>query len=258
MPSWYGTWYPFATQALRNLRGEGRAGADGVTMPLLHASDGISVLGQLSPGIVNAVSRFSTQMRTPIVRSDAVDSDGTLVIDQTNIGSLQSISAKEYVAGIGYPGQPYMRAPTAGADLYEPAILHNAITGDENQLLSFVRQLMGDWQRAVDAAAVMLSLAATSDDIADSGAVSVFLSSVRALCSDLDVLNENPPLTTADKIKGATLDALHTTEKFAGEAAANIAQEAGTLAGNVAEGFFAKAGVTSLVVAGLAVYLFIR
>jgi hypothetical protein len=105
---------------------------------------------------------------------------------------------------------------------------------------------------------VMLASARHTTDTSNTLAVSTFLAALRSVCADLDVLAENPPMTTADKIKGAALSALHETEQWAGRTAADLSAEVGKLAGNVASGFFSQAGLLSLTVAGLAVYLFVK
>jgi hypothetical protein len=264
MGSWQTDWYPAVLAAMRSLRGDGTTGTDGNVMPLLLPADGIAILRQVSPGLISALTANSRLngdgFAGKAVRSDLLDEDGTLypLVAMSRAGADGGfISISDYVAGIGFPGYAYRRSLVLGGDLYE-IFLIDALTGTESQLLSVCRQAVGDWQGAVDAAAVMLSMAASTDQYADNGAVSAFLSRLRGLCSDLDVLRENPPVTPADKVKAAAVSALHDTEQFVGQAAADIAAEAGTGAGLVAKGFFAEAGATSLAVAGLAVYLVIR
>jgi hypothetical protein len=255
LASWLSDWYPGVVTAMRGLRGDGATGTDGNVMPLFQASDGIPVLGQISPGLVSAVRGYLKQDRVP--RSDIVSADNIAdilsgIADASTDGT-SSISVAEYVSGVGYPGAAWRRSNSIGGELYEPFSV-----GFEYDLLTFVRQAMSDWQRAVDSAAIMLSNAVNASDIADQEASATFLSALRALCTDLDILRENPPMSTLDKLKGATRAAVDSVEDFAGKSAAQASEEVGRLAGNVSSGFFSQAGITSLVVAGIAVYLFVK
>jgi hypothetical protein len=260
-------WYPFAIDAMRNLRGDGAAGSDRVTMPLLNASDGIAILGQLSPALVSAITSFqysqAKSFGANVGRSDLLD-DGVLdnqpaaLARMAESGALLSIA--DYVAGYGYAmDRPYLRFPPRGGDdRYEPFLVHSDVVSDQDGLLAFLRQTIGDWQRAVDAAAVMISSVPNVTNTAHPQDVSTFLWCVRALCRDLDVLRENPPKSSGARIKEAVNSAVHDTEEFAGKAAADIASQVGQGAGLVAKGFFSEAGVTSLIVAGIAVWLFVK
>jgi hypothetical protein len=266
MPSWRTDWYPNVVAAFRSLRGDSTVGSDGVTMPLLVAADGIPLLSMVSDGLVSALRRLSKENKNPgtAARADLLDSDYLLdpatVIEGALSGKTDAlyISLESYVAGIGQPGAAWMRSTTIGGTLYAPYLNDSFWGAEEYDLMSFARQAMVPWQGAADAAALMLSRAATAGDIADKGAVSALLANLRKLCSQLDILQENPPTSTFDKVKGAARNALTATEQFAGKAAAQLAEEVGTLAGNVAHGFFEQAGITSLIVAGIAISLIVR
>lgn len=259
------TWYPQTITAMRSLRGDSSLGTDRVVMPLLRASDGIAMLGQVSPNVVNAIISFERDQASAyggkVGRSDLLD-DGVMERTMVNLATMAgtALPAAEYVAGYGIAlNAPYRRWPPKGGDYtWEPFIVDSAIGGNQEGLLTFVRQMMGDWQRAVDSAAAMISAVPNVSNNADPQLVSTFLWHLRALCRDLDVLRENPPQTTAQRIKDAAINAVRDTEEFAGQAAAQIAGAVGEGAGLVARGFFAEAGVTSLIVAGIAVWLFVK
>lgn len=231
-------------------------------MPLLLASDGIPLLSQLAPGIISALKRLSRENKTPgmVARADMLDSDYLLTSESVLSGAASSdsddpllLSIEAYVAGTGQPGAAWLRYVSRGGSVYAPYLNASFWDSEEHELMSFARQTMVPWQSAIDAAALMLSGAAMAGDVADSDASRVLLDSIRKVCSQLDVIGENPPTSTWDKLKGAARAAITETEQFAGKAAAQLAEEVGKAAGNVASGFFDQAGITSLIVAGIAV-----
>lgn len=263
MSSWRSTWYPGIVNAMRGIRGDGDMGIDGVPMPLLLASDGIPMLSQLAPGIIAALKRLSRENKNPgmVARVDLLDSDyllsGESAIDgalsgENGEGQLQ-VPIEAYVSGLGQPGAAWLRSVSRGGSVYAPYLNDSFWGTEEYELMSFARQAMTPWQAAIDAAALMLSNAAMASDMADEDATRVLLDSVRKVCTQLDILSENPPASNWDKLKGAARAAITETEQFAGKAAAQLSEEVGKAAGNVASGFFDQAGITSLIVAGLAV-----
>lgn len=259
---WRDTWYPFAIDAMRSIRGDSSVGDDGAIMPRLIASDGIAMLGQVSGAVVNACRSFDQQINKNLAGHGAMSSaqldDGIFYVD-ASIGDPGPFFAWDnYIAGAGTPGAAYRRSPIMRGPTFEPWIVHDPITGDETALLSFLRSMIGDWQRCVDAAANMIATVPTVSTQTSPGQASEFLAALRGLCVSLDVLRENPPVSSARKIRDAALEALRDTEEFAGKAAADIAGSVGQGAGLVAHGFFSEAGVTSLVVAGIAVWLWVK
>ncbi len=192
-----------------------------------------------------------------------------------------TLDAEHYVAGLpGTPGsQPWKRelpllAALGGgtpaidaARTYEPWLYD--FNGADTVSLNFGYQLMSDWQACVDASANMITLGgANVIGVADVDAVSVFWSKLGALCSDLDVMNENPPPTEADKVKagmeytynkvGALADkAASAVGDAAGRLAAKVGEMAGQVGGGFAHGFLSQAGLITAAVCGLAVWWYL-
>lgn len=246
------TWYEATRDALRSIRGEGPLGPDGVAIALVTGLDTISVLGQLAPAVVNAIKAWNRHQgnQDGVLRSVFVDDDGH---GKTTIGP--TIPVESYVAGYGELPTAWRRSQTRSGDTYEISF----IADDEPDLFGFLRTAVNHWQRAIDASvSAIRSCGVAVTNTAGSLEIKVFWAAIRDLCTDLDVLHENPPQPYWDKIRAAAIDSVHQTEQWAGKTAAELAAEAGKLAGNVGKGFFAEAGALSLVVAGIAVWLFIR
>lgn len=272
-------WLTDVRTAIGGLRGWGAPDSRGVRMPCLTGLDTIGVLGQLSPSVVSAVRTFQRQVNGNdlanfVVESSEVGSDGhpdtgtghqildgitgsnAFVAWQARVGRLE---ITQYVAGYGYAPHAYKRSVIPGTSTFEPFYVSRLIVSDEDQLYSFVRGLMADWQRAIDAsAAAIQSVSNDTAGLIGPAQLRTFWGCITSLCSSLDTLEENPPVTDSEKLKGAALDALHKTEAWAGQVAADLANEVGKAAGAVTKGFFSGAGALSLVVAGLAVWLFVR
>lgn len=260
--AWADTWITNARTALCALRGDGPTGVDGQPLPNLSPVDTISVVGQVAPGVRNALVNFHRQANqrdaaTAAIASGQLDADGTptngLLVDLPG----NTISATAYLAGFPQPGAEYRRGLTAGAwalgQTYEPW------TGSESQLLSFVDQCMTDWAKLCDAsAAAILAHGADLTTPWQTEEAQAFWAALGAVCSDLDVLNENPPVDMGTAIVGALRYSLHQTEEFLGKSVAQVSEEVGTAAGNVAKGFFDNAGLLSVAVAGIALFLFLK
>jgi hypothetical protein len=265
---WRDKWYLGMMAAMRSLRGDGQVGTDGIRMPLLQASDGIAILGQISPAVVRVLKRQSEnngKLSGLAMRSDLLTPSGILNLSELGIGDIAdaatpsgSIPIVDYVAGWGASGSAYKRSPVVNGPTFEMFQARDGIVGNDTAIIGFQRTMMASWQRGVDAAAAALSLVPDVRNPMDVGVAIAFFSAVRSLCADLDVLQDNPPPDRWEQIVGATRSAVDATEEFAGKAAANIAQEIGHASGLVAKGFFAEAGITSLMVAGIAVWLFLK
>lgn len=270
--SWRENWYPDAIKAAAELRGEGAPGADGVPAPLLTSLDTIGILGLLSPAVVDSVKGFMDGSSLRAVGSQTVNTDaGSGTVSTSN--SPSTISIADYVAGYVNPGdQPWQRATSKNkffteftAQAYEPWTPDNVVTGHP-ELLMLVHSVMASWQRAVDAcSACILGGGVSLADQADQGQVATFLSAVRSLCTDLDSVASNPPADTYATVSSATIDALHKSEAFVGKEAAKLAKEAASGAGQVTKGFLDElfdgfggtTGAIALVVASVAVYLYV-
>ncbi len=256
---WLDTWYPNAQAAIGGLRGLGATGSDGVAMSLLTGTDTIGVLGQLSPAVVGAIKSFESKtagdaFADRVVASDQLNIDGSI----DNIGALSdssnSITVEAYVAGFGDAGSAYRRSVIPGTATYEIFL-----ASDEEDLFSLLRGAMESWQACCDASASAIeSCGVDTSALVSTQSLATFWQCVRVLAGNLDQLNSNPPTSYADRIKESAIAALHKSETFAGEAAAALSHEVGNAAGNVAHGFFDTAGMTSVIVAGIAVFLYLR
>jgi hypothetical protein len=263
---WIDEWYPETISALVEKRGQGGDDTRGVAMPLLMPLDTLALLGLLSGPISQAIHSFQNtavgELGDRVVLSSRLDDNGMIAGSVTAlIAHMDGVKIADYVAGqpvLGV-GPAWKRTITPFGPSYEPWMIESTFGGDETDLIMQVRALMTAWQAAVNAA--VFAINAAGADIASrpmsTAHAAEFLRGVRQCAVVLDILAENPPTSGSEKIKGAALAALNRTETFIGETAANLATKVGELAGNVGSGFFSEAGITALIVAGIAVYLFI-
>lgn len=272
------TWGKLGSECLSALvaiNGEGSIGVGGSVsgrrLPRTSAIDALTVLAKLSPGLVGAVSKISMDGRA--WRVGVADGDGIARADTIAVLALRSdggLDAKAYVAGYAHPLVPYQRSKAAAtaqgvvllntSPLYEPVLAAFALGGEDTALLSALRQSMHDWQRAV-AAATALALAVPGDLSAmqTGPGVESFWRAVLPLTSGMDVIAEQPITDRFEVLKGALGAGTKASAEFvatnAGELAAYTAELAGETAGTFADAFFSNAGLTAMIVAGLAVYM---
>lgn len=278
--AWSQSWYPSTMAQLVEIAGIGGSDDDnGTQVPNLSAIDTMALLGLVTPAVVSAIVRFNKDANgapaeLSAVRSDCVDSDGRL----TGAGPRPSpyVDAKTYltyqtdVQSIGLVSDtPWKRFPTNESttefvesfEVWSASPLLTPNQSDSNNgLLQFIRQMIADWQRMVTASSFALSTnAADVTAPAPFDTLLEFLSAMRALCADFDVLNENPPELA--KITDALKFALAKSSEFVGKAAAEISNEvgkqAGIIGGNLTEGFLSNAGILSFIVVGIVVHLFL-
>lgn len=263
---WRDTWYPNAMAALCELRGRGPAGNDGIPTPLIKAVESISILGYVVKGMVNALGSFQcangvdqncTTVYPSLYVSNGRVSNSAYVIP--GIGS-QVRSMEKYLGGYApNKSQPWRRQINGeGSQTYEIGYGSSSLTA-ETALFMETRNLVAAWDRMCEASASAIRSSGTdiSRTIPASDAAALF-TALRHVCTSLDVLQENPPMSAYDKVKGAAEAALDNVADFAGEAAADLASKVGETAGQVGEGFFREAGFMSYLVAGIAILLFVR
>lgn len=274
--AWIGTWYPQTMQAIASIGGWGSDDGVGNQMPQMSSLDTIAVLGLITPNVVKAIDDYNTQYngRPPslaAVQSSAVDSNGLITIvgsDDKYVDSKMYIGfspdSAEYglVSETAWERFPDPSAPDwQGYQVYSVAtVLYPTKSDEAAQVLIFVRQMIADYQSCVRASASAISAnAADTTAACPVEDLSTFLTAIRKLCLDLDVLHSNPPI---NDFLGALRYALGKTSEFIGKAAADVAaevgKEAGIVGGGLTEGFLANAGVLSIIVVGIVVHLFLH
>lgn len=273
--AWTGIWYPQTMQVCASIAGWGNEGTDGQTMPILSSLDTMALLGLLLPAVVKAIEDFSVKYNEAppafaAIQSDLVNSEGVIVVVDS---TAKYIDAKTY---IGYSPDseeygfvsdtPWKRFPdpsgqdtTMSYEVYSPQ--NPNLRTSSAQVVIFVRQMISDWQACIRASsAAILSNAADVTKTCPDDDLYTFLSSVRKLCLDLDVLKSNPPPVIS--IAEALRRALEKTSEFIGKAAAEISKElgkdVGIVGGGLTEGFLANAGILSIIVIGILVHLFLK
>lgn len=283
---WSQSWYPTMMANLAKLVGWGSPGADGQDMPNLSAIDTVALLGVVTPSLVSAIVRFNQQANgsdaahvgAPV---SALDSTGMLVFsgdpnEVTNPSGDPTQATDPNTATTFIDVNTYLQYQPAndgtsgnaswerwGPDFisgYAPWYSNTVIANGYPAILMLVRQAIADWQRMVAASSSCLLIAsANATSPADMDSLSEFMSALRALCSDFDVLNESP--AKLDGIADALRDALGKTSEFIGRTAADIAGEVGKQAGIIGAGFsggfLENAGVLSIIVVGIIVHLFL-
>lgn len=260
----FSSWTNNTIAALIQIRGEGARDANGNRLPLITPLDTIAVLGRFSQPIIGAIGRIQDHHDAPRGAIDAQYVDSDNVVTGAGVSELSAIANRislvDYVAGYGDPYQPHKRRKEKSDSTQYTFFIGDFLGTAETNITATLREVMRDWQRAIDASSAAIIHKATNlntqpIDATDNAA---FWSAIRSLAAWLAALDENPPEDIFDRIKGATQEALDKTGQFAGKAAAELANQTGKLAGNVAEGFFSQASAVSFLVAGLAVYLVIK
>lgn len=283
--------YPQTVAAMIQRNGEAAPDALGNRLPITKAVETIAILGTLSPHIVRILEQFQQRMDAPKIgamRETYVTAAGFMNLadapapisapgeiepmfggdivanDRKWRDAFNLVTWKEYLAGFPKPGKPYARTPVSrlGQGYWVPWMPAVRVESwAETDLYTFLCQMVGEWQMAVDAGAAGIRAQANANNPMSSANNAAFWSTIRRLTASMDVIDENPPRDFFDRVKGAVKqsvnDSLDKTAEFAGEAAAVLAEKTGEIAGKFTQGFFAEAGITAIVVAGLAIYLFI-
>lgn len=275
--------YPQTVAALIQRFGESAPDASGNRLPITTATQTIAILGTLSPHVVRVLREYNERVTDGdgpfgAMPVGLVDSEGFLRSDpqEFEIGggggpfglsgvkvttvANQVISWEDYVAG--YPDlntRPSNRAPLGQLGfrtVWMPDVVFESFA--ETDILAQLRQMMADWQHAVDASAD--AIRSNVDVSASMGKTqnATFWAAIRRLCTTMDIVDENPPLAMFERVKQAVNSSIDQTAEWTGKAAADLATKVGETAGNLGKGFFAEAGITAIVVAGIAVYMFIK
>jgi hypothetical protein len=265
---WSDDWYPQARQVLVGLRGAGARDGSGQDLPALSGMDTIGVIGQLTPAVVRALTRFNEQANnqsdaTTAVPVSLLNSDGGFTGGLTDYAVMASdgLTAAKYLSAYPNPTVPHLRHPDPGGWAFSPYSIwwDDGITAkSESALYTFMRELIRDWQNACDMSAYAILENPDPNSPMGSDMQIAFWSSISSLCSSLDVIAENPPLEMTERIKGALAESLRESSEFIGKAAAEVSQKVGETAANIATGFFENAGLLSVAVAGIAIYLFVH
>jgi len=243
-------------------------------VPRMRASDMMAFAGLYTRSVISAIERSSDQ----IVRSDLINDEGIFSANVIAvIASFDAITATQYLSQSSPTDKPWKRTPTKLTDAqiarahvagikaitYEPARSSTIVRNEQLEQLSFLRQTIADYQRALDQVVNALYLYPFSNASAD--ICKSFLSAIRALGSDLDVLRENPPTTLAQDVSaglGVALNrsakAVETIGEAAGKTAAWVGDQAGKVAGATLGGFFEQATVLSILVIGAVGWIALR
>jgi hypothetical protein len=252
-----GTWtssIPSIVEALAKRNG----GRYDEKTPKMKVADMVAALGLYSSQLPHAIGRIA-----PIIAfSGFVDNDGILTISESQV---TRITASEYLfnsvpaADVAWQRCP-TRAPIGPFNTYEPARVHSLAQDDKLEHIGFLRQTLDDYQRASDQIANSITM--YPFQVASAEICRSFMSALRALATDLEVMAENPPTTFAQDARAALGVALVASEQAtvdlanaAASAAAKAANLAGQVAASAAEGFFSSANLVTLTVAVLVGYV---
>jgi hypothetical protein len=269
-------WFDTTVLTLVQLRGQYGSQSTGDPVPVLSALELLSVVGQLVTPLADAIrdhhrrSQFPGGGVDPDLVPDirALEADGTVNVSGYALYS-NWISVADYLGGVA-PNKTkrYERYQTTSSGTPKSFVLYAPYTNDEVYALSFLRSAVGSYDKCLEAAANAIRNVALATDRALLSDANAFWNGIRELCSNLDVIIDDPIAYYGDRLKKgadaakeATKDALEDVSEFAGKAAAEIAAEAGEIAGRTtsgfSEGFLKNAGILSFVVAGLVVYLYL-
>lgn len=280
-------------KSLLAIAGNGFDDTDGQYMPNLSSIDTVAILGLVTPGVISAIDNFNKDgngvddKTKSAVLSTQTDGNGKLTPPEVNedfvppecaaMDCPPSTWAGKFITGRDYlQYQPYepdsnrsvawVRSSPFVDATYEVYYVTRYAPGGVatwdygSSQFQFLRQIISDWQRMLNASASALAVnAASTTAPANQDDLREFLSALRAVCNDLDTLNENPP--ELGKITDALRYALAKSSEFAGKAVAEISKEVGKDAGiigaNLSGGFLENAGILSFVVVGLVIHMFL-
>lgn len=259
--------YPQTVGSMIQRYGEAKPDSNGNRLPITSGIASIGIIGALAPHVVRVLDDLQGQGSVPTairgaVFADYVNPDGTikdlsmwtLLFNDASV----RMSHKDFLAGVPDPVNPWKRGHLWGGGFYTIWIPSEVFGTEETARLNFARQMIREWQRAVDASAAGIRQSPNANDSFPPEYNAAFWLAVRQLCSSMDVLDENPPQDYFDKVKASVNYSIDQTATWAGKAAADVAGKVGEIAGNVAGGFFKEAGVTAIAVAGIALYLFVK
>ncbi len=245
--------------------------------PKVRASDMIAVLGLYSRALPGTIAKRADM---GCVRSDFVTSDGLFQARSglVHITTLDAIGNEQYVFQTVAPSSAvaYKRTPSKLTDAqiemarkagiavksitFEPARTSSYFRNDQTEQMTFLRQTIYDYQRALDQIALAVTM--YPGVLASQAIGKNFWLGMRALTVDLEVMAENPPTGLLADIKGSFGAALEASEAAtvelankAGSAAAWVGNAAGKVAGAAASGFLDSANLATLVVAGIVGYV---
>lgn len=225
-------------------------------VPKMTAADAVAMLALYVASIVSAIERACDG----VGESAFVDSEGIVTDKIRNAGflkieTMRTLAAQDYVSKAQpYAGVPWVRSMVRDTEpTFQPYRLHSLIRDDQSELVTFVRQTMADYQRALDGIAIGLAISKYADVPWSSDAVKLILKKLVTVGSDLDVLAENPPTTLTEDLRGALSQATDASEaalkdvaKGTGKVAAELGNVAGDIAGNFAEGFLGQASLVTI------------
>jgi hypothetical protein len=241
--------------------------------PKMSVRDMVAFLAMYTPSLAGAITRVADR----IVRSDFATSDGVLTVGSAyHAGSIDTIDAMTYLStGVGLARAPWKRSITmtetqtnrarlAGLDpetvTYEPVRDGSLLRNDQTELISFARQAVADYDKALSQISSAVWLYPSS--ICSEAICKSFVSALRALSSDLEVLAENPPTSWSQDVSGALGHALDKSEaavvalgEKAGAAAGRVGNLVGDVAGKTLGGFLDSANLLTLAVAGAVAYV---
>lgn len=258
-----------------------------MTIPAITSTDMLAAITLFTSGVVNAVYRISDPSSALLgvdsssvrcLNTQFIADDGTPNVDELRkLGAAKlaadwygwdsvspdflGIDAKRYVSGYANTSEGWQRSlvPNESEGVFP---FFGVTRSDDLELLAFLRSTMRAWERVIAAIRSSIdSYGLTRIVSLDAGAE--FFVALTSLGSSLDVCGENPP--SSYDVHGAfmaSIDAVgHTLEsasRVAGETAGKLANIAGSAAGEAAKGFLDTAGISTLAVAAVAVYIAVQ
>lgn len=240
-------------------------------VPRMSAADMVGMLALYVGSIVGAIDNHTDG----ITFSRWLDDNGiTINLDDFGISPLR-VDTMRYVSrsvpvSSSAAWKRTLSAPTdaektlgTAAESIEPHRDPSLIRDAQAEQVHAVRQLVADYQRALDASG--RTIAVYPFGIAGADFCKSFLAACRSMNGDLDSLAENPPTTITQDLKGALHDAttasgeaLKDLGSAAGKVAGGIGNVAGDVGANFLDSFFSSANLTTIAVAGIVGYVAIR
>lgn len=262
------TYVSFRTALISSIGTGPVSTVDAQALPNMSPMNMMAIVCWATPLMAKAIGNFNRSYNGQTTDDYAAVEVDTQTGVPTGFGNdTQGIGAGPYLASVNAdPNRPWLRTPDPG----KPESVYSVWSGglgtgmagldSGGNELEFLKQAIADWQKMCDGVSAGIingdpdmSIPSALDEI------QLFWSAFGAWCSDMDVLEESPPPTidVAEELRNVA----GTASEFIGKAAATVAEQVGEVAGRTVAGltggFFENAGLLSVAVAALAVYLFI-
>lgn len=261
---WSDTWLPHARVALLSIRAAQQSTfGGGLDLPLLSPADCHSLAAQVTRPLANVLSRREWGGSAAAISELWVDPDDGHSFGVAAVGG--SYTASAYLAmgqSWALPEDPrtyreaWYRRPTSGtATPGDSWTIYGPNAHSDSAGLHSRRSAIAAWQEMVDAIASACTTVADMSTPLSLECIEAVWHPISRLCDYLDVLSEIPPPPPTGE---ALAEWANDAAAALGQLAADAANKAGEIGGQLAGGFLGGIGPLAAGVGVLVVYLALR